>query len=106
MPAHNVSTQFISIGSGQMITSAFEVGRARDMAVVWPTVDAANAFVLGGLSATGPFTRMGNQNSAALLVGTGSFSAVFTGLVPMPYGKFEFTVSQAAVRSMTVISRL
>lgn len=92
--------QTVNIGSGQLLSSAFALGRARDVAVIFPTLDSTAAFVQGGLSQGGAFFRVQSLNP-----GTGSNAAVIDGLNAFPWGKIEMTASQSAVRSLTILTR-
>lgn len=100
MSATPATVQVVNVGSGQLLTSAFAIGRARDMGLITPTLDSTNAFFQVGLAQGGPFFRI---NSLAL--GTGSAAALLSGFNAFPWGRLEMTVSQAAVRSIQVISR-
>ncbi len=91
----------VNVGSGQLISSAFAVGRATDMAVIFPTVTSAAAWFLGGQTLAGDFFRVSSLSPAA-----GSNALIVTGFQAFDFGKLEFTASQAAVRSLTILTRL
>ena len=109
MSTPNFTTQFPSVGSGQMVSSAFEIGRAVQIGLIVPTIDSAQMFLAGGLSLTGPFWRLGNVNSVqvGIPIAAGSASLMLgTALLASKYGRIEFSVSQSAVRSLTVLTRV
>ncbi len=101
------SIQYVNVGSGQLLSSAFAIGRAHSIAVIFPTLDAGNVLLQGGISQVGSFFRMATISSGPVQFVAASAAVVIDPLLmPMPFARFEFLVSQSAVRSLTVISRI
>lgn len=110
MPNPNISVNSIGVGSGSMFSSRFEIGRAQEIVLTFPVIDSAAAFLRGSWDGT-TFYRMHaphpNSGTYQMFPAAGSMAlVVHPVLLPMKYGQVEFTVSQAALRTITVISRV
>jgi len=104
-----VQVDHITVVSGATMSGVFGMAHSENIGVMFPALTSCSAFLNVAVSSAGPFTRLVDYTGLGLGdlqrgVAAGSSSIVLRD-IPFTFGKFELTVAQADVRTLTVISR-